>query len=50
MNSEAKARNAEAVTTYQRISDLFQRHVVSPIYETYVLKALGIVSLKRRAN
>jgi len=29
MNSEAKARNAEAVTTYQRISDLFQRHVVS---------------------
>lgn len=27
--TEAKARNGEAVTTYQRISDLFQRHVVS---------------------
>jgi RND family efflux transporter MFP subunit len=27
--TEAKARNAEAATTYQRISDLFQRHVVS---------------------
>jgi hypothetical protein len=23
---------------------------LTPIYETYVLKALGIVSLKRRAN
>jgi len=27
--TEAKARNAEAATTHQRISDLFQRHVVS---------------------
>lgn len=27
--TEAKARNAEAAATYQRISDLFQRHVVS---------------------
>ncbi len=27
--TEAKARNAEALTTYQRIADLFQRHVVS---------------------
>jgi RND family efflux transporter MFP subunit len=27
--TEAKARNAEAATTYQRISELFQRHVVS---------------------
>ncbi|MGO9994477.1 MAG: efflux RND transporter periplasmic adaptor subunit [Steroidobacteraceae bacterium] len=27
--TEAKARNEEAVTTYQRIADLFQRHVVS---------------------
>ncbi len=27
--TEAQARNAEAATTYQRISDLFQRHVVS---------------------
>jgi RND family efflux transporter MFP subunit len=27
--TEAKARNAEAATSYQRISELFQRHVVS---------------------
>lgn len=27
--TEAKARNAEALTSYQRIADLFQRHVVS---------------------
>ncbi|HLZ97963.1 MAG TPA: efflux RND transporter periplasmic adaptor subunit [Steroidobacteraceae bacterium] len=27
--TEAKARDAEAATTYQRISELFQRHVVS---------------------
>ena len=27
--TEARARNAEAATTYQRIADLFQRHVVS---------------------
>ena len=27
--AEAKARNAEAATSYQRISELFQRHVVS---------------------
>ncbi len=27
--TEAKARNAEAATTYERISELFQRHVVS---------------------
>src|ERR1039458_9413766 len=27
--TEAKARNAEAATTYQRIADLFQRRVVS---------------------